>query len=100
MVADQLRTFQVGRQQMEEMSTVGQAYPVSNPKTAERVENAVHDNTHQTICSVNQMEYEHTYCTSHHTNLGTSQQDVFPVGPTATDTRSIHWYICRVSYWG
>jgi hypothetical protein len=49
--------LQMGTQQTTEMPTLKQAHTVSSTKTMERVENAVHDDTHQAICSVNVREY-------------------------------------------
>jgi hypothetical protein len=76
MVVDQLCMFQTGRRQTTEVPTLGQAHTVSNPKNMEQVENYVHDDTHQTICSVNGTDYEHRHCTFHHTDLGTSTRCV------------------------
>jgi hypothetical protein len=48
--------FQMGTQQTAEMPTLKQAHTVSSTSNMEQVENAVHDDTHQIICSVGETE--------------------------------------------
>ena len=79
MVVGQLCYVSKGTQQTTEMPTLKQAHTVSSTKNMERVENAVHDNTHQAICSVNGIEYVNTHYKWVGVNKVCSQQVPHPL---------------------
>jgi len=70
--------FQMGTQKTTEMPTLKQAHTLSSTKNMEQVENSVHDNTHQAICSVNGTEYVNRHYECVGANKVCSQQVPHP----------------------
>jgi len=96
-VVDQLYYVSNGQAAMTEMPTLKQAQTVASTKNMEQVENAVHDDTHQVICSVNGTEYVNTHYECIRANKVCSQQVKYP--PTHEKHHvSITWTFAKVLY--
>jgi hypothetical protein len=71
--------LQMGTQQTAEMPALKQAHTVSSTKNMERVENVVHDDTHQAICCVSGTEYVNRHYKYVGVNKVCSQQVPHPL---------------------